>query len=100
MTDDGWSAIRVSYGLCGIVILDRDICAVADYLWRHQVTLRVGFTLFVHAIWRSCKDCKAGYGPVRNHERRNTPVVDHSIRVRNIDDRPEVAGEHGNLQAG
>jgi len=34
--DDGWSGIRVSYGLCGILLMDRDVGAVADYLWQHQ----------------------------------------------------------------
>ena len=34
--DEGWSGLRVSYGLCGIVIMDHDVLAVADYLWRHQ----------------------------------------------------------------
>ena len=33
----GWSGIRVSYGLCGIVLTDGDVTAVADYLEEHQV---------------------------------------------------------------
>jgi hypothetical protein len=32
-----WSAIRVSYGLCGIIIMDKDVLPVADYLEEHQV---------------------------------------------------------------
>uniref|UniRef100_A0A7S0QR22 Uncharacterized protein n=1 Tax=Cryptomonas curvata TaxID=233186 RepID=A0A7S0QR22_9CRYP len=33
---EGWSGIRVSYGLCGILLLDADVTAVADYLEQHQ----------------------------------------------------------------
>ena len=37
---DGWSAIRVSHGLCGIIIMDKDVPTVADYLEEHQVRLQ------------------------------------------------------------
>jgi hypothetical protein len=33
----GWSGIRVSHGLCGILINDADVPEVANYLEQHQV---------------------------------------------------------------
>ncbi len=35
-TAEGWSGVRVSYGLCGILLADADVPAVADYLEQHQ----------------------------------------------------------------
>ena len=76
--DEGWSGLRVSYGLCGIVIMDRDVLAVADYLWRHQArparqTAAAGPRFRVHGRRRQqqqqrrrrrgCKWRVALYGP-------------------------------------
>jgi hypothetical protein len=36
-TGERWSAIRVSHGLCGIIIMDKDVLEVADYLEERQV---------------------------------------------------------------
>lgn len=37
LADEGWAGIRVAYGLCGIVVMDKDVRAVAGYLDEHQV---------------------------------------------------------------
>jgi hypothetical protein len=33
----GFSGIRVSYGLCGVILNDRDVQEFANYLEQHQV---------------------------------------------------------------
>jgi hypothetical protein len=36
-SDAGWAGIRVSYGLCGIIVPDSDVQALALYLEERQV---------------------------------------------------------------
>jgi len=36
---ESWSGIRVSYGLCGIIVMDKDTSAIAEYLLQHEERL-------------------------------------------------------------